>query len=237
MRSALVRSVARLALGIAVSGATMLALYRFTAVPGTVLMGMRALDGTQVSYQWTPLDMISPHLVRAVIAAEDMKFCRHIGFDFGEIKAAYNDYRNGAPLRGASTISQQTAKNAFLWPGRGPFRKVAEAGVTLPMEAAYPKRRIMEIYLNVAEWGDGMFGAEAAARGRFGKSASELTRREAALLAAVLPSPNRWRVDPPGPYVRRRAAALEARMRTVDEKGLAGCVLEHRDRFPAGSLG
>ncbi|MEM1380154.1 MAG: monofunctional biosynthetic peptidoglycan transglycosylase [Pseudomonadota bacterium] len=199
-------------------------LYRFAPVPGTTLMALRSLQGQEIQYDWRGLDQISPHLIDAVVAAEDMKFCRHIGFDFGEIKAAYNDYKKGKPLRGASTISQQTAKNAFLWPGRGPIRKLAEAGFTVPMELLYPKRRIMEIYLNVAEWGDGLFGAEAAAQARFGKSAADLSRREAALLASVLPAPNSWRVDPPGPYVRGRSRTVLARMNSVGERNLAACV-------------
>ncbi|NNU16727.1 monofunctional biosynthetic peptidoglycan transglycosylase [Parvularcula sp. ZS-1/3] len=201
-------------------------LYRFMPVEQTTLMALRGLQGEEVRQEWVSLDDISPNLVRAVIASEDVKFCKHIGFDFGEMKAAWEDYQNGEPLRGASTISQQTAKNAFLWPGRGPVRKVVEAAYTLPMEVLYPKRRIMEIYLNVAEWGDGLFGAEAAAQERFGKSAKDLTQREAALLATVLPSPNKWRVDPPGPYVRRRSGTVRARMRSVSQNGLDTCVFK-----------
>jgi monofunctional biosynthetic peptidoglycan transglycosylase len=203
-----------------------LVVYRFLPVKGTTLMGLRSLQGQEVQAEWVPLSEISPHLVRAVIASEDNKFCRHFGFDLGEIKAAYEDAKNGKSLRGASTISQQTAKNAFLWPGRGPVRKAAEAGFTLPMEALYSKRRIMEVYLNVAEWGDGLFGAEAAAQNRFGKPARDLTRREAALLATVLPSPNKWRVDPPGPYVRGRSGTVMARMRTVEAEGFDACIFK-----------
>jgi len=201
-------------------------LYRFVPVEGTVLMGWRHLQGEEVQQQWVDYDEISPNLIRAVIAAEDTKFCKHFGFDLGEIKAALEEAENGGRRRGASTISQQTAKNAFLWHGRSPVRKVLEAGFTVAMEIVYPKRRIMEIYLNVAEWGDGLFGAEAAAQERFGKSAKDLTRREAALLAAVLPSPNAWRVDPPGPYVRRRGRQIQSRMRTVEEQGFDACVIK-----------
>ena len=225
MIGAVFRVALRLVAGLVIAATLFVLLYRFTPPPGTTLMALRAMQGEEIRYDWRPLGEVSPHLVTAVIAAEDMKFCRHLGFDLGEIRAAYEDYRRGEPLRGASTISQQTAKNAFLWPGRGPVRKVFEAGVTVLVELLYPKRRIMEIYLNVAEWGDGLFGAEAAAKARVGKSASELTRREAALLAAVLPSPDTWRVDPPGPYVRERTAALQARMKMVEEGGLAACVL------------
>jgi monofunctional biosynthetic peptidoglycan transglycosylase len=216
----------RFALGLVAVCLLFLLVYRFLPVKGTTLMGVRSLQGEEVSAEWVALSDISPHLVRAVIASEDNKFCRHFGFDLGELKAAYEEARAGGRVRGASTISQQTVKNAFLWPGRGPVRKVAEAGFTLPMEALYSKRRIMEVYLNVAEWGDGIFGAEAAAQKRFGKPASELTRREAALLATVLPSPNEWRVDPPGPYVRKRSGTVMARMRTVEAEGFDDCVFE-----------
>lgn len=199
-------------------------LYRFFAPPGTVLMGWRAVQGETIQRDWVALSDVSPHVVTAVIAAEDAKFCRHFGFDLGEIRQALNEARAGEGLRGASTISQQTAKNTFLWPGRGPVRKVSEAYFTVLMEASWPKHRIMEVYLNVAEWGDGLFGIEAAAQVRFGKSAKFLTRTEASLLAAVLPSPNKWRVDPPGQYVRQRARTLRARMDTVAKHGFADCI-------------
>lgn len=215
---------ARLIVGLVIVSLFFIAFYRFFPVPGTTLMGWRSVQGEEVKYDWVSLDEISPHLVRAVIASEDFKFCRHVGFDFGEMKAAWEDYQNGEALRGASTISQQTAKNAYLWPGRGPVRKVFEAAYTVPMELTYSKRRIMEIYLNVAEWGDGIFGAEAAAQERFGKSAKDLTKYEASLLATVLPSPNKWRVDPPGPYVRKRSGTVRARMNTVEAEGFDACV-------------
>jgi monofunctional biosynthetic peptidoglycan transglycosylase len=222
---AIVRTALRFAAGLLLAAVLFILLYRFIPVHQTTLMGVRSLQGTEVEQSWVPLDAIAPELVLAVIAAEDMKFCRHIGYDFGEMKAAWEDYRSGGRLRGASTISQQTVKNAFLWPGRGPFRKLLELGITGPVELVYSKRRIMEVYLNVAEWGDGLFGAEAAAQARFSKSASDLSADEAALLAAVLPSPNKWRVDPPGPYVRKRSGILRKRMRTVEAKDWAGCVL------------
>ncbi|MEO1042286.1 MAG: monofunctional biosynthetic peptidoglycan transglycosylase [Pseudomonadota bacterium] len=216
----------RLALALLFLSLAFVLLYRFVPVEGTTLMGWRHLQGEDVQQEWVAYDEISPHLVRAVIAAEDTKFCRHFGFDLGEIRAALEEAQNGGRLRGASTITQQTAKNAFLWPGRGPVRKGAEAGFTVAMEVLYPKRRIIEIYLNVAEWGDGLFGAEAAAQARFGKSAKDLTRYEAALLAAVLPSPNKWRVDPPGPYVRRRSRQIQSRVRVVRAEGFDTCVFK-----------
>ena len=200
--------------------------YRFLPPPATFTMVERKLSGEDVHHPWTPLSGISPHLVRAAIAAEDSRFCMHKGLDYEAIDEALGDNKSGKKRRGASTISQQTAKNAFLWNGGGWVRKGAEAWFTLVIETTWPKRRIMEVYLNIAEWGDGHFGAEAAARARFGKSAADLTKQEAALLAAVLPSPNKWRVDPPGPYVQRRAGMLRKRMDVVRSERLDACVLK-----------
>ncbi len=194
--------------------------------PGTLLMAQRALSGQAVNHPWTPLEEISPHLVTAVVAAEDTRFCLHGGIDFDAIDQALEELKNGKRLRGASTISQQTAKNAFLWNGGGWLRKGGEAWMTVLIETLWPKRRIMEVYLNVAEWGDGAFGAEAAAQARFGKSAKHLTAHEAALLASVLPNPHKWRVDPPGPYVRKRSGTVRARMAQVRRDGLDACVLK-----------
>lgn len=203
-------------------------LYRFAAPPGTLLMAERSLAGMDVRRRWTPLEDISPHLIAAVIAAEDARFCLHNGLDFAAIEKAMEEAERGRRLRGASTISQQTAKNAFLWNGRNWLRKGGETWMTILIETLWPKRRIMEVYLNVAEWGDGLFGAEAAAQARFGKGAEDLTKQEAALLAAVLPNPHKWRVDPPGPYVRQRAATLRGRMDQVRRDGLDACVVRQR---------
>lgn len=200
-------------------------IYRFLPTPGTFTMLERRIDGVDVTHEWTPLEEISPHLVRAVIAAEDSRYCLHKGIDVDAVMDAAKDNRNGGRRRGGSTISQQTAKNAFLWNGGGWVRKGLEAWFTLVAETVWGKRRTMEIYLNVAEWGDGYFGAGAAARGRFGKSAADLTKQEAALLAAVLPSPNKWRAVNPGPYVRGRAATIRKRMDVVRNEGLDSCVL------------
>lgn len=201
------------------------AAYRVINPPGTFVMLGRAMDGVEVRRDWVPLAAMSPHLVRAVIAGEDSKFCSHDGFDIEAIEDAVEDNKQGKKRRGASTLTQQTAKNAFLWNGGGWFRKGAETWFAALIDTFWPKRRIMEVYLNIAEWGDGLFGAEAAAQARFGKSANNLTKQEAALLAAVLPSPNKWRVDPPGPYVKRRAAILRKRMDIVLRDGLAECAL------------
>ncbi|MEO1252244.1 MAG: monofunctional biosynthetic peptidoglycan transglycosylase [Pseudomonadota bacterium] len=200
------------------------AAYGIVNPPGTFVMAGRALQGAEIRREWVRLEDISPHLLTSVIAAEDTRFCLHNGIDLEAIDKALDEAEQGRRLRGASTLSQQTAKNAFLWNGGGWFRKGAEAWMTSVMELFWSKRRVLEVYLNIAEWGDGIFGAEAAAKARFGKSARDLTPREAALLAAVLPNPHRWRVDPPGPYVRSRAALLERRMIQVRRDGLDACV-------------
>ncbi|MEO0982590.1 MAG: monofunctional biosynthetic peptidoglycan transglycosylase [Pseudomonadota bacterium] len=192
--------------------------------PGTILMTQRGLEGQAVRRGPVPLSEISPHLIRAVIAAEDTRFCSHSGVDFAAIDQALEERRTDGRVRGASTLTQQTAKNVFFWNGGGYARKAGEAWMAVLIDGLWGKRRVMEAYLNVAEWGDGLFGAEAAARVRFGKSAANLTEREAALLAAVLPSPNKWRAVNPGPYVSRRAGTLQARMRVVERDGLDDCV-------------
>ncbi len=196
----------------------------------TFLMSSRAASGSGFDYRWRSLDDISPRLVEAVIAAEDAGFCDHYGFDVEAIEKAMrdnarNEARGRDRFRGGSTISQQTAKNVFLWPGRDWVRKGLEAGYTLMIETLWGKRRIMEVYLNVAEWAPGVYGAQAASRHWFGKDADDLTAREAARLAAILPSPRRYRAADPGPYVRRRAARIQAAMGTVRNEGLATCVL------------
>ena len=202
-----------------------LLLLRFVPVPGTALMVQRSLQGETINKNWTRLEDISPHMVSAVIAAEDARFCQHEGIDLKAIEKAIEDNAKGGRRRGGSTISQQTAKNVFLWNGGGIARKGAEAWFTPVADFVWGKRRTMEIYLNVAEWGDGIFGVEAAAHARFNKSAADLTQWEAALLAAVLPSPNKWRVDPPTEYVKGRARTLNARLQVVRNEGYANCVL------------
>lgn len=197
--------------------------YRFVPVPVTSLMVIRLFEGKGWQYQWKPLSKISPKLVDAVIAAEDAQFCTHHGFDVEAIEKALKHNKKGRKIKGGSTISQQTAKNAVLWPQRSWVRKGAEAYVTVLMEAIWPKRRIMEVYLNVIEWGPGIYGAEAAARHHFGHSAKTLSNREAARLAAVLPRPLKWNAGKPGPYVRSRAGTIQARMRVVRNEGLSRC--------------
>lgn len=188
-------------------------LYRFLPVPLTPLMLIRAVQGQGIAKDWSSRERISPYLARAIIAAEDNLFCRHSGFDWKAIEDAYDDWREGERgLRGASTISMQTAKNLFLWPGRDWLRKGLEAPLTVLIEAVLPKRRIMEIYMNIAEWGPGIYGAQAAARFHFQKSAAQLTPYEAAQLAAILPSPLRLWNKTQGGYVTRRTALIQGRL-------------------------
>ena len=163
--------------------------------------------GFVLRHHWVPLRQISPELAIAVVTAEDQKFPVHSGFDWGSIGDAISE-GDDRP-RGASTLTQQVAKNLFLWPGRSLVRKGLEAWFTVLLEALWPKRRILEVYLNVAEFGTGVYGAGAASERFFGKPASALDRREAALLAAVLPSPRRMRVADPSPYLLERAAWIE----------------------------
>ena len=200
------------------------AIHGFVPPVTTLLMVEQGLKGQGVDYRWRSLDDISPRLVEAVIAAEDSTFCTHRGFDMKAIERALESNARGRRVRGGSTISQQTAKNVFLWSDRNWIRKGLEAGYTVLIEAFWSKRRIVEVYLNVAEWAPGVYGAEAAAQHWFGKSAADLTPREAARLAAILPSPRRYQAASPGPYVRRRASRIQAAMGTVRNDGLAGCV-------------
>ena len=196
----------------------------WTGPAPTFNMAGTAMRGVEVRSTWVDLKDISPHLVRAVIASEDQNFCAHEGFDLKEIQKAMQAAENGGDLRGASTISQQTAKNVFLWNGGGWARKGAEAYFTMLAEWMWSKPRIMEIYLNVAEWGDGIYGVEQAAQERFGVAAKDLTPRQAAALAAVLPSPNRWKID--GNYATgRRNNRIQALMGMVRRDGLDRCVV------------
>jgi monofunctional biosynthetic peptidoglycan transglycosylase len=163
----------------------------------------------RIRQQWTSLSGISPYVVKAVIIAEDDKFWRHEGFDFTAIqKALEKDLKQGRFKAGGSTISQQLVKNLYLTPAKNPIRKIKEAILTWRLESSLSKRRIIELYLNVAEWGDGIFGIEAAARHYFGKGAGALTAREAAALAVILPSPLRYNPVHPGPYVASRTEAI-----------------------------
>jgi monofunctional biosynthetic peptidoglycan transglycosylase len=161
---------------------------------------------------WRDWSAISKHAAVAVIAAEDQQFSRHRGFDFKQINKALADRERGRRVRGASTISQQVAKNLFLWKGQSWFRKGLEAGITVLIESCWSKQRILEVYLNIAEFGRGTYGVQAASRRFFHKDAAKLTRQEAALLAAVLPAPTRFKVQAPSRYVQRRQAWILRQM-------------------------
>ena len=187
--------------------------FRWLPVPTTSFMIGDTEPGP--SHDWVPWSEISENAAVAVIAAEDQKFPLHDGFDFESIDKALVDAGRGRRQRGASTISQQVAKNLFLWPGKSWLRKGLEVWFTIWIEALWPKQRILEVYLNSIEFGRGVWGIEAASRHYFGKPATRLTRSEAALLAAVLPNPKRLRVANPSPYVRGRQAWILDQMRML----------------------
>lgn len=166
----------------------------------------------RIRQQWRDIERISPQLALAVVASEDQRFTAHHGFDFRQIRQALREAERGGRMRGASTITQQVARNLFLWNGRSWVRKGLEAWFTVLVELAWPKQRILEVYLNLAEFGPGIYGAEAAAQAFFGKEAARLSRAEAARLAAVLPNPKRLSAGNPGPYVVRRQGEIERQM-------------------------
>jgi monofunctional glycosyltransferase len=191
----------------------------YTVVPPPVsnIMILRSLQGQGLNKDWVSLDEISPHLAAAVLSSEDARFCDHYGVDWKELQGVIDDLTDDeeGPVRGASTVSMQTAKNLFLWDGRSFVRKVLELPLALYMDLVWSKRRMLEIYLNVAEWAPGIYGAEAAAQFHFKKPASKLTRREAALLAAVLPNPIKRKAGKPSKGVRRIADRIQIRARIM----------------------
>ena len=203
---------------------------RFVDPPTSALMLTQSLYGQEIDNRWVPLSRVSPNLVRAIILSEDNKFCSHYGIDMGEMRAALSkaDRDGEDALRGASTISQQVAKNLALWPGRSAVRKLLELGITLPMEVMWPKSRIMEVYLNIAEWGPGIFGAEAASQYHFSKPASRLSQKEAALLAVALPNPFDRVAGKPGQGTQRLASTIEGRMSAASGSSRFDCVLNRR---------
>lgn len=190
-------------------------LYRDLPPPATPLMLLRSLEGAGMDKTWRPLSAISPNLVLAAMAGEDGKFCGHDGFDWGAIQYAWQHDQRSRMMLGASTISMQTAKNLFLWPDRSWPRKALEVYFTALIELAWSKQRIMEIYLNIVEWAPGVYGAEAAARHHFHKSAATLSAAEASRLAAVLPNPRRWSASQPTGYILERSGVIAARMPDV----------------------
>lgn len=184
--------------------------WRWIPPPTTAFMLQeRVFGGGTVHHQWVRWEDISPHLPIAAVAAEDQKFPGHFGFDFDSIADAMEEKRRGGRLRGASTISQQVAKNLYLWPGQNLVRKGLEAYFTVAIELMWPKRRILEVYLNVAEFGPGVFGVLAASRHAFLREPGDLTPRQAATLVAVLPSPKRMSAARPSEYVMRRAREIQ----------------------------
>jgi monofunctional biosynthetic peptidoglycan transglycosylase len=194
--------------------------------PVSALMVWRRLTGAPVSRQWIDFDAISPSLPRSVVGAEDAKFCTHHGIDWDALREVVDDAEEGDVTRGGSTITQQVAKNLFLWPGRSVVRKGLELPLALWIDWVLPKQRILEIYLNIAELGpSGQFGAEAGAVYAFGHSAASLSPREAALLASILPNPKKRSARNPGPGVRRLAGTYTARAQAVS---LQRCWSENR---------
>lgn len=196
-------------------------LYSFVPVPFTPLMGIRAVenlsDGNDLEFNhdWVPIGEISPNLQLAVIAAEDANFLTHNGFDFEAMEKALENNQKGKKIKGGSTISQQTAKNVFLWQGRSYVRKSLEAYFTVLIELFWGKERIMEVYLNSIEMGSNVYGAEAAAHHYFEKKAADLTKREAASIAAVLPNPRRFKATNSSAYIERRKSRIVRHMRHV----------------------
>jgi monofunctional glycosyltransferase len=203
--------------------------YRF-GHPVSALMLERRLTGARVERIWIPLDAVPPAVAEAVIAAEDAHFCTHHGIDWGELRAALADAEEGGRLRGGSTITQQVAKNLFLWQGRSFVRKALEAPLAVWIDFVLSKRRILEIYLNIAAWGpSGEFGIEAGARRAFGKSARALTPQEGALMAAILPNPVRRSASRPRPAVQRLGGIYLARAHARMAAGFDRCLRARRD--------
>ena len=219
----LVRFLFKFLLGFVALSLLLVLTFKFVPVPVTATMVM---NGDGIAKDWEPLSNIDRNLVRAVIAAEDGKFCTHDGFDREAIENAIEQNAKGGRIRGGSTISQQTAKNVFLWQGGGYFRKGLEAWFTVLIENIWDKRRIMEVYLNVAETGIGTYGAEAGAQRYFRKSAASLTPLEAARMAAALPLPQERSVTNPGGWLRRHGNTISARIGVVARDGLDSCIYE-----------
>jgi monofunctional biosynthetic peptidoglycan transglycosylase len=222
-----VRYIARFILGLIGLTLLLVVTFKWLPVPFTATMLM---DGEGITNDWESLDNIDRNLVSAVIAAEDSRFCEHYGFDTEAIEQAMRENleaaESGGRIRGGSTISQQTAKNVFLWQGGGFFRKGLEAWFTFWIETVWGKRRIMEVYLNVAETGIGTYGAEAGAQRYFGHSAARLSPDEASRMAAALPSPKKRAVKNPGGWLARHGNRIERRIGIVRRDGLDACVYQ-----------
>jgi monofunctional glycosyltransferase len=223
-RSSRFRAFAALALLVFLAGPlTLILVFRFLPPPVTPLMLVRLAEGHARHQQWVSYDRISPALIDAVIASEDNLFCEEtLGFDFKALQSQFEAWSDGERPRGASTITTQTAKNLLLWPGRDPVRKLVEAWLTPQLALLWPKHRVLEMYLNIVEFGPGIYGAEAAARSFFGKPAAQLSPWEAALLASVLPLPLEWSAASPSIHVRHRASVIEQRVPQI--RPLLACV-------------
>jgi monofunctional biosynthetic peptidoglycan transglycosylase len=198
-------------------------IFKFINFPATPIMAIRIVEGMfdgkmiGVEKDWESWDNISKNFYRAAVAAEDARFMQHDGIDWKAVEAAqkYNERHKGKKKRGASTITMQTAKNAFLWHGRNYLRKGMEAYFTILIETIWGKKRILEVYANIVEFGEGLYGVEAASQRYFKKPASKLTKRQAALLAAILPNPRLWNPAKPTAYLNKRANWVMARMNSV----------------------
>ncbi|MBN6716305.1 monofunctional biosynthetic peptidoglycan transglycosylase [Pseudomonas capsici] len=221
----LLHRVAKILLWFAVGSFVLVLALRWVPPPGTALMIERKIeswvDGEPIDLQrtWQPWNKISDNLKIAVIAGEDQKFAEHWGFDINAIQAAILHNERGGSIRGASTLSQQVAKNLFLWSGRSYPRKALEAWFTVLIELLWSKERILEVYLNSVEWDEGVFGAQAAAQHHFGINASALSMQQASYLAAVLPNPRQWSASHPSSYVSRRAGWIRQQMRQLGGDG------------------
>ena len=189
--------------------------YRYLPVPVTPLMVIRLVQGESLNKHWQPAERIAHSLKASVIASEDNKFCQHSGFDWDAFADVASEFKNEGKLRGGSTISMQTAKNLYLWPSRSCVRKGLEAAYTPMIELLLPKDRIMTLYLNIAEFGPGIYGAEAAAQTYFNTSAANLSSHQSALLAAVLPNPREYNAGRPSGYVQGRAATIQVRVQQL----------------------
>ena len=231
----LLRALLLLLVACVLSSVALVAVLRWVNPPYSAFMAAAQIDawrdhsGYQLQHQWVPLDRISPNLPLAVVASEDQKFPEHWGFDVSAIEKAYALNQHNHHVRGASTISQQVAKNLFLWSGQSYLRKGVEAYFTLLIETLWPKRRILEVYLNIAEFGRGIYGAEAAAQRFFHEPASRLSRPQAAVLAAVLPNPVRFSALAPSAYIEGRRSWILGQMQALGGPEM----LEEIDAYPA----
>jgi monofunctional biosynthetic peptidoglycan transglycosylase len=222
----IVLGVLKLILALLLISILWVGLYRFINPPITATMLGDVFAGRGAKREWLPVDRIDRDMVRAAIAAEDSKFCSHNGFDFDAIEQAMQRNASGGRIRGGSTISQQTAKNAFLWQGGGYFRKGLEAWFAVLMEATWPKQRIMEVYLNLAETGIGTYGVNAGSQRYFRHDASAMSRTEAARIAAVLPLPKKRGATAPKGFTRRYGGTIAARIGAVARDGLDACIYQ-----------